>query len=101
MAVIPQSDHGRRGDLREIAAKGPAGSRRQFDKYTPAIVWIRPPDKDAFFDHRFEPAKSGSRWNRGRDAQARYRYAQLRKLGLKQVEEHVPCRIGEQNLSEI
>ncbi|MEO8177032.1 MAG: hypothetical protein ABI626_10290 [Sphingomicrobium sp.] len=76
----------------------PAGRVRQ----TPGDRrWGPPAERKSPGGHRLEPAQRGRRWNRGGDAQARDRHAQLRDFRLEQVEQHVPRGVGEHALIKV
>ena len=90
----------RRAQLPEIAAHAFTRAGRQFDEYSATVFRVGAAQEQAGVGHRLDSAQRGGRGNRGGDAQRTDRNAVLRKLGLEQVEQHVPRRIGEQFLRE-
>src|SRR3569623_1244492 len=88
-------------DFGEVATQRLTCVGGELDEDAPTVVRIGTPHEDAFADHRLEPAQGGRRRDGGGDAQARHGDAELGNFCLEQVEQHVPCGVGEKLLGEI
>src|SRR4051812_13299242 len=100
-AARPLSDNDGIADFVEGSAKRLAGMRRELDKHPSSVMRIGAADEEPLLDHRFQPPQSGRRRNCRGYAKARDRYAKVTDLGLEQVEQHVPCRVGEQIFGKV
>ena len=93
-------NHRNLADFGEVAPQRPARVGRELYKNPATVMGVGAANEDSLADHRLEPTQRRSRRDRRRDAQARDRHAQVRDLRLKQVEKHVPRRVGEQFFGE-
>src|SRR5205085_12523103 len=89
-------DHRSVTDFCKVASQRRARVRRKLNEDAPPVVRIGAANEDPLADHCLEPSQRRRRWHRGGNAKTGDGNAQMRDLGLEQIEQHVPRRIGEQ-----